>query len=232
MKKLLFFIIVLTFVFVGCDKSEIDDYSNEEVQVEQLKLRIREIANDYGLYNIEINEEKLYSYLHITDEEIENDMRKLSMIKGLYNTKSVKDGSVLISAKKNKRQATRSVESYVTSTTITSSLPNLYGLRLEGTLKFKYDRDDISSFTADFVIYDEEVYDENDFGNVVDEDYSGVIEVTTSGLSCNVVGAMDDLVFNFSGSFRFEYRYVSYTYAFTGTHDRGATTFNCTSSSN
>lgn len=81
--------------FFGCTNEEDETATENNQRVERLKNKILELADDYGL-NVTIDENQLRYHLDdISLDSIENEFKGFSIIKGIYQMKSERDGKTM-----------------------------------------------------------------------------------------------------------------------------------------
>lgn len=104
MKKLLLFslIVICSCSFVGCSSDE-ELIEESPICQEDIKLRIYRMAEEYGLSNVSIQNEKLPNNYLLSDEMIELEVQKLANIRGAYRMIK-KDGNKYILRKVSVRK--------------------------------------------------------------------------------------------------------------------------------
>ena len=87
LKKDLFYfcmLVCICFLF-GCNND--DSYNSETGNIANLRSKLIEMAEDYGLDNVEVNDSFLYANPNLKDEEILNYIKEIASIKGTYTLK-------------------------------------------------------------------------------------------------------------------------------------------------
>lgn len=75
----------------GCNND--DTYNSETGNIANLRSKMIEMAEDYGLDNVEVNDSFLYANPNLKDEEILNYIKEIASIKGTYNLQEGIKGS-------------------------------------------------------------------------------------------------------------------------------------------
>lgn len=174
----------------GCSSD--DEFSFEKTNEEQLadlKSRALRIAMEYGLDNIEFNDEELMKNINVSDEEIEQTMKIFAGLKGHY-VMSDKEGDTF---KMHKCQLQRMRKVSPATETWSGSTSGSYSdsdFSLDISLSYFYSSMEKSSVTGTISVrytwIDDEGYEqwEDDDVNIVEEygDFSGVGQFSYSAI--------------------------------------------------
>ena len=93
MKKLFYFLLLPVFMALVNCTNESEEYSSLDEQVQKRISLVTEMAKDYGLDNFKVDVEKVRANMHMPIEDIEREMRALSMLKGTYYIESEGNGN-------------------------------------------------------------------------------------------------------------------------------------------
>lgn len=99
MRKFIYLLLMVALVGLANCTTETEEYTSLDKQLQDRKNLIIEMAKDYGLENFNVDENKIRANLHMSVEEIEKEMRALSMLKGTYNLIPDGNGSYRIGEK-------------------------------------------------------------------------------------------------------------------------------------
>jgi hypothetical protein len=99
MKKSIYLLLIVALMGLANCTTETEEYSSVDKQLQDRKNLIIEMAKDYGLENFKVDENKIRANLHMPIEDIEKEMRALSMLKGTYCLVSDGNGNFSIGDK-------------------------------------------------------------------------------------------------------------------------------------
>lgn len=108
MKKNFYYLLLPALMALVNCTAEQDDYQSMDEQVQQRVHLIEEMSKDYGLDNFKVDAGKVRASMHLSIDDIEKEMRALSMLKGTYHIIPDGNGNYHIGEKVVNSRKTRS----------------------------------------------------------------------------------------------------------------------------
>lgn len=171
-------LIVVGLLFSSCSSEFGDSISSVEDKIEQRRLFVTQLANDYGLDNFVPSYDLIRKNIKMSDAEVEKEIQLFASLKGVYELTKNETNKLSVGRKFQKKHQRRYVN---------DEWPENLPSSVSGTLSFSGNGADGISYRGSFKI----TYDQ--FGSTVVSDAEGTITKKEEILMPDSIKVLEDV---------------------------------------